>query len=167
MNLESSAGRGHARHPLITRSTESCWIMELTPLGMFTVKLAKDEIFNVGKGPAGRRIVFGVESGTWEGDRINATVKGSATADWSTTDANGTMTADVRALIETDDGALIYLAYAGRADFSGGPGTAPLFCGLVFETGSEEYLWLNSTVAVMKGSFPDPLTISYEVCALA
>ena len=141
--------------------------MELTPLGTFTVRLAKDDILNVGKGPAGRRIVFGIDTGTWEGDRINATVKGSTAADWSVTDANGIMTADVRAVIETDDGALIHLAYGGRADFSGGPGTAPLFCGLTFETGSDDYSWLNSTVAVMKGIFPDPLTISYEVCTLS
>lgn len=141
--------------------------MELTPLGTFTVKLAKERIFNVGKGPAGARMIFELDSTTWEGDRINGVAKGSASADWSLTDSNGTMTLDVRGLIETDDGALIYLAYTGRADFSGGPGTAPLYCGLTFETGHDDYLWLNSTQAVMKGTFVDPLTISYEVCALS
>ena len=140
--------------------------MDLTPLGTYTVKLAKDRIYNVGVAPAGRRIIFEVAEGRWEGDRINASLKGSAVADWSLTDSNGNFSADVRGLIETDDGALIFLTYTGRADFSGGPGTSPLYCGLVFETGHDDYQWLNSTQAVMKGTFLDPLTISYEVCAV-
>ena len=141
--------------------------MDLTPLGTFTVKLAKDRIYNVGVVPAGRRIIFEVEDGRWEGDRINASQKGSAAADWSRSDPNGNFCVDVRSLIETDDGALIYLIYSGRADFSGGPGTSPLYCGLHFETGHDDYQWLNCTQAVMKGTFVDPLTISYEVCAIS
>ncbi|MFQ5557583.1 MAG: DUF3237 domain-containing protein [Acidimicrobiales bacterium] len=140
--------------------------MELEALGTFTVTLATDRIHAVGDGPAGNRVVFEVDSGEFTGDRLVARTKGGACADWSITDGRGTVTLDVRAVLETDDGALIYVTYGGRADFSKGPGSAPLYGSMTFETGNDDYRWLNTVVAAIKGSFSDSRTIAYEVARL-
>ncbi len=140
--------------------------MELIPLGTFTVQLARKGIFNVGDGPAGRRVIFEVESARFEGDRLSASSAGAAAADWSLSDAHGTISLDVRCLLKTEDGALVYMAYTGRADFSSGPGTAPLYTAITFETSHDDYRWLNSVQAVSKGTFSGPLTIVYDVCEL-
>ena len=136
--------------------------MELTPLCTFSITLAGDGIFNVGSGPAGRRIIFEVKTCTVEGERLNGTMKGSAGADWMVMDANGVATLDVRVLIETNDGALIFMQYGGRADFSKGPGTAPVYTAPVFETSDERYLWLNSIQTVGKG-IGEGLSLVYEI----
>jgi hypothetical protein len=51
---------------------------------------------------------------------------------------DGTGTLDMRAVVETDDGALIFLHYQGRVDLSAGPGAplyaAPLYAAPLFET---------------------------------
>ncbi len=137
--------------------------MELVPLGKFTVTLAPKGIFDVGATSAGHRMIFEVSDGRFEGERLNASLKGSAAADWSTTDAAGTISLDVRCLLETDDGALIYMTYTGRGDFSAGPGTKPLYTAINFETGNDDYRWLNSVQAVSKGTFTGPLGIVYDV----
>ena len=137
--------------------------MELVPLGKFTVELDRNGVFNVGKGPAGHRMIFEVGSARFEGERLNATAKGSAAADWSITDPDGTISLDVRCLLETDDGALIYMTYTGRGDFSAGPGTQPLYTAITFETSHDDYRWLNSIQAVSKGTFTGPLGIVYDV----
>ncbi len=136
--------------------------MELIPLCTFTIELAGDRIFPVGNGPAGSRLIFEVESGRIEGERLNATMKGQASADWMTLDPNGVATLDVRTMVETDDGALIFIQYRGRADFSAGPGSAPVYTAPTFETSDERYAWLNTIQAVAKGE-GDGLTLVYEV----
>lgn len=140
--------------------------MELVPLGSFTVELAHDRIFNIGNGPFGRRMIFEVENARFEGDRLKATAKGRAAADWSLTDAHGTLTVDVRCLLETDDGALVYMTYTGRADFSAGPGSAPIYAAVTFEASHEDYRWLNSVQAVSKSRMTGPLTLVYDVYQL-
>ena len=54
-------------------------------------------------------------------------------------------------VIETDDGAIIYVTYGGRAEWSGGPGSNPIYIAPRFETGDERYAWLNDVVAVAEG----------------
>ena len=57
---------------------------------------------------------------------------------------------DVRVVVETDDGKLIYITYEGRADWSDGPGTKPIYMAPKFETSDDRYAWLN-VQAVGKG----------------
>ena len=69
---------------------------------------------------------------------------------------------DVRVVVETDDGALIYITYEGRADWSEGPGTKPIYMAPKFETSDERYTWLNAVQAVGKGQLGAG-TVSYEI----
>jgi hypothetical protein len=86
-----------------------------------------------------------------EGERFTSRIKGSANADWLLVGADGTGSLDVRATVETDDGALVFIQYTGRTDLSGGPG-APVFVTPRFETGDVRYAWLNRIQAVGKGN---------------
>ena len=96
--------------------------MELVPL--CTLEASLGDMHMVGAGPAGARTVAEVSGGTVTGERLAGTVKGNAAADWMLTSSAGIATLDVRVVVETNDGALIYITYEGRADWSEGPGTS-------------------------------------------
>lgn len=134
--------------------------MELIPL--FTLDASLADVHVIGAGPAGMRTVADVSGGTVAGDRVNGSVKGSNAADWMLTDANGVATLDVRVVIETDDGALIYVTYGGRAEWSAGPGSNPIYIAPRFETSDERYAWLNTVQAVGKGQLGRG-TVTYEI----
>jgi hypothetical protein len=114
--------------------------------------------------PAGSRWIFEVESGALEGDRLRAKLKGVAAADWLVIGPDGTGTLDVRVLVETDDGALVFIQYNGRVDTSKGL-DAPVYSTPRFETGDKRYLWLNKIQAVGKGRF-EGSTLTYELFEL-
>ena len=132
--------------------------LELVPLTTATITLA--EPMPIGDGPAGLRLIIEVASAEFSGDRLRGSMKGSAAADWLT--INGTVgTLDVRATMETHDGALIFMQYGGRTDVTNGPGGAPLYVTPTFETADERYTWLNSIQAVGKGQLDGP-NLTYE-----
>lgn len=54
---------------------------------------------------------------------------------------DGTGTVDVRVLVETADGALVFVQYQGRVDLSAGMG-APIYIAPRFETSDPRYAWL-------------------------
>jgi hypothetical protein len=79
--------------------------------------------------PAGDRWIFEVERASFDGERLRGTATGRANADWMVVGSDGTGSLDVRALMTTDDGAVIFVHYTGRVDVSAGPGApvhAPL-----------------------------------------
>jgi len=59
-------------------------------------------------------------------------------ADWGLTDAKGNFSPDAMYVLQTADGANIFVRGQGRI-----PNEA-----VVFETGSDKYAWLNSVVAI-------------------
>jgi hypothetical protein len=67
----------------------------------------------------------------------------------------------VRQVVETDDGALVYVSYHGRADRTRKTYTvAP-----TFETADERYVWLNLVQAIGRGGYVDGQMVydMYEV----
>ena len=127
--------------------------IELVPLCVATATLA--EPFILADTPLGTRVIAEVTRFDLVGDRINGHLKGNAAADWLTVDGRGMGTLDVRALIETEDGALIFASYRGRLDLSGGTGASPVYSAPLFDTGDERYLWMNGIQAVAKGNILD------------
>lgn len=107
-------------------------------------------------------IVYNLRPGSWvKGPQIRGRLK-PPSADWLQVYPDGTARLDVRATIETEDGALIYLSYGGvvrhtpdsRAKLEAGEVitsedlyflTAP-----TMRTSSEEYNWLNHVQCVGK-----------------
>ena len=136
--------------------------LELVPLATMTATFS--ETFVLEGTPAGGRYIFEVGSVEVEGQRVRATLKGRAAADWLVVGPDGTGTLDVRALLETHDGALVYAQYNGRVDLAAGAG-APVYATPRFETGDERYRWLNKIQAVGKGAF-DGTTLVYELFEL-
>ncbi|MDJ0657696.1 MAG: DUF3237 domain-containing protein [Xanthomonadales bacterium] len=129
---------------------------ELLPLCTVDLELSPATI--IGEGPSGTRMVIDLVSMTLTGERLNAKMKGRAAADWLTI-VGSVATIDVRATVETDDGALIYIQYRGRADVSQGIGSSPVYVAPTFETSDPRYQWLNCIQAVGKG---DLKALRYE-----
>jgi len=121
---------------------------ELVHVATMAAQLGSDR-FTIPTGPKGGRVVVEVESVTVTGDRLNATMIGKSAADWLTIGPDGTYgTLDVRFTLETDDGAIVYCEYGGKADMvNGGAISAPLF-----ECGDERYDWLNRSQFVGVGT---------------
>ena len=133
--------------------------VELVAFGTMTAVLRAPMVLD--STPAGDRWIFEVESGVIEGDRLNAKLKGNSSADWFIIGKDGTGMLDVRVLLETDDGALVFMQYNGRVDLaSGTPG--PTYTAPRFETGDARYGWLNKIQLVAKGQL-DGSNLVYEL----
>jgi hypothetical protein len=114
--------------------------------------------------PAGTRVIVEVKELRVEGERLRGTMKGRAAADWLTIGPDATGTVDVRMTIETHDGALVFMQYQGRRDFSQGM-DAPVYTAPRFDTGDDRYAWINKVQAVAKGTV-EGTTLTYEVYEL-
>jgi hypothetical protein len=71
-------------------------------------------------------------------------------------------------LLETDDGAIVYVYGLGRNDADHFFDGAPNYFTMSFETGHEDYAWLNRIQAVAKGRLDaaHPGEIRFEVYEL-
>jgi hypothetical protein len=129
---------------------------------------------DIGQGPYGSRNFFEVTGGDVTGERLNGKLL-TGGGDWALIGPDGWARLDVRAHIETVDGARILLTYFGvlqlneavqRALASGGGTdygdhyfrTTPRF-----ETGDPRYAWLTQTVFVGTGHLLPGLIVEYEV----
>jgi hypothetical protein len=127
----------------------------------------------VGPGPHGTRGVVTVTGGWVKGNRISGSLVGAG-GDWLLIGVDGYARLDVRAQIQTDDGAVLFLTYPGvlemnetvQAAMAGG-GTTD-FDDHYFrttprlESGDPRYAWVNQTAFVGRGRL-GPGTVLYEV----
>lgn len=118
---------------------------ELVPLA--TVRVTRGDIHRMGQTAFHRRVIGGIASGRWDGDRLQGDILPPG-GDWALPSADGQlMLLDVRQTLRTDDGALIYVTYQGRCDRARGTYTvAP-----TFETDDERYAWINGVQAIGQG----------------
>src|SRR5216684_2450456 len=99
----------------------------------------------IGQTPRGMLSIFRITGGSFEGERLRGIVLGGA--DWVTAAADGTFELDLRLTLETDDGALIHMTFAGvRDDANHYFRTLPRF-----ETAAPKYSFLNRLLAVGVG----------------
>jgi hypothetical protein len=127
-----------------------------------------------GQGPYGTRNFFEVTGGDVTGERLNGKLL-TGGGDWALIGPDGWGRLDVRAHIETLDGARILLTYYGvlqlneavQQAMASGAGTeftdhyfraAPRF-----ETGDSRYAWLNQTVFMSAGRLRPGLVAEYDV----
>lgn len=103
-----------------------------------------------------------ITSASWQGARLKAVQAPCPSGDWATVSADGTLMIDVRATIETEDGATIFVSYEGRSDYSQG-GAAPIITTPTFETADPRYTWLNKVQAVGRGHAEGMSKLIYEV----
>ena len=130
---------------------------------LMTLRLSTAPTQEVGAGPHGKRIIFPIIGGTFEGDRLRGKVL-SGGDDWGIVRSDGVIELDLRVTLETDDGALIHMTFEGMRDDAalGGPyfRTLPRF-----ETADREYAFLNRLLAVGVGEIrPDgPVHLVEEI----
>jgi len=128
----------------------------------------------VGEGPGGNRIHYSVASGEVEGPLIRGKFVGAG-GDWLVVGTDGFGRLDVRAQIETEDGAFIYLQYHGLLEMNAKVQTAMEAAGETafgdqyfrttprFETGDPRYTWLNQSVFVGEGRLYPGFAVEYRV----
>ena len=126
----------------------------------------------------GFRLTGYIVGGWVKGDKINGKLKPFG-GDWCHGTPNGTQNVNVRATIETDDGAKIYMPYQGRNDI-GGYEDVLKYKKFIFpeqvrnaihyqlETDDPCYEWLNHTFCIGFGvaKFTDPVVVRYDVYAV-
>jgi len=123
--------------------------MQLEPLCTFTAQLSRTEL--VASTPVGRRIIGPIHSATLTGDRLRATQRGTSAADWLVMGPDGTVQIDVRLVFVTDDGARLFVEYLGKADWSGGVMSGPVYSTPTFATDDPRYRWLNAVQCAARG----------------
>jgi hypothetical protein len=141
---------------------EEAVVAELAELFELTVELG--ERLDMGAGVNGRRVLDWVRAGTFRGPRLRGTVLTGG--DWGWQRPDRTQVIDARLVLSTDDGALIYMSYLGRAVIPADvrplladrarwhevdPSRYYFRTAPMFETGSPDYAWLNDVVAVGHG----------------
>jgi hypothetical protein len=121
-------------------------------LASVRVPLKEPEI--VGVTPEGIRVnwYWFPAEGVVSGPRLNAKVR-QLGGDWMTIRRDGIGVMDVRATLETDDGALLYVSYQGHYELGANgyqdfldrrwPKQAPTRTTPRFQTAHPNYLWLN------------------------
>lgn len=138
--------------------------MQLVPLCTARFDVAPPIQF--GRTPTGQRSQSDIRSATFEGERLRATLAGTA-SDWLI--LNGDIgTIDVRMALRTDDGALLGLRYTGRLDVADPANRCSRVAGL-FDTGDERYLWLTRLQIVGKSRLErlgQEWIVSYQFYAL-
>ena len=149
---------------------------ELRSQFLFTFSVGVSRLLDLGATPYGTRHVDMLGPGTFEGPDLEGTILPGG-MDHKLLRGDGTTMPDVRMVLETGDGALIFAAYRGlrhgppevmqriAAGEDVDPGEYYLRIALSFETGSEAYRWLNSTLAVGVGRRL-PERAEYDVFAI-
>ncbi|MEH6344349.1 MAG: DUF3237 domain-containing protein [Bermanella sp.] len=146
---------------------------------LFDMHVTLKAPLNIGPSHAGHRIIFDVDSGFFEGEKLKGTLKQSG-GDWLMLHPDGSYTLDVRVCLETEDGALIYMTYKGRwvipqhlhqkvmsAETCDEVDKSEYYQRnlVMFETSAPQYKWLNDLVAVSQGQ-RTKVGISYNVMAV-
>jgi hypothetical protein len=146
-----------------TRQSQRSSMKELKSNRLFTLTIKLQPTIELGDTPAGKRRIFAVTGGEFEGDRIRGTIMPVIGSDLLLVRADGSAQQDVRMLLKTDDGAMVLMTYRGVRHASdevnarmarGEPvsgsdyylRTAPFF-----ETSSAKYAWINKIVSVGVG----------------
>jgi hypothetical protein len=153
---------------------------EIRTVHLFDIVIDLDPRLNIGSGPLGQRVLFGSAGGSFDGPRLRGDVLAGG-GDWALFRADGTMTLDVRLTLRTHDAALVHMTYGGRwvipsdlrADISDparryqvNPAQYYFRTNPLFETGAEQYAWLNDIVCAGSG-YLVPGGIAYKVSQVA
>lgn len=130
----------------------------------------------IGPVAEGRRVNFYITGGKVEGPKVNGKLL-PVGGDWMTLRTDGVGIVDVRATIQTHDGALIYTAYSGVMDFGKDgyeklpkgevPAVVSIHVAPRYYTSHPEYLWLNRIQCVGIGqSDMSRSEVAYDIYAI-
>ncbi|KAL1839500.1 hypothetical protein VTJ49DRAFT_1438 [Mycothermus thermophilus] len=120
---------------------------------LFSVNLTFAELISIGEVPYGTRDLLTISGGTFSGPKLKGKI--GTGLDWGLTSRQGVFSPDAVYTLHTDDGATILAFEKGHAPH----------VHVLFETGSEEYAWLNSAVAYATGG-PNEVGVGLDVWQL-
>ena len=161
--------------------TTTEWAVPATKPGLvhlFTMRATLAPGLDGGDGPLGRRTLNTVAKGDFRGERLHGEIN-PGSGDWMLT-RNRIRVVDARVVLRTDDGALIHMSYGGRAVFPDrleasmrdvasrhliDPAQYYFRTTPSFETGAEQYAWINGIVAVGSGRLIEG-GVAYDVYEL-
>lgn len=141
-----------------------------------TLNVVLQPPFQLGDTPEGARLIVNAVGGTFEGPRISASILPNG-GDWARLRPNGSGAVDVRGLLQTQDGELVFLRFEGRfvippqlmaavfvpqSSEMVDPSEYYFRITPAFETSSKHYDWLNNIVSVGVGSFGIG-SVSYDI----
>ncbi|GJD00629.1 hypothetical protein ColKHC_09454 [Colletotrichum higginsianum] len=121
---------------------------------LYTLTALLNSSIEIGTGIYSDRKVIPIIGGSFHGPRLNGKlflcipclILGTVLdlgADWGLTDSKGVFHPDTRYNLRTADGANIYIQTSGSKQSNG-----KIYLRQIFETGSEDYYWLNNVVSV-------------------
>jgi hypothetical protein len=136
-------------------------MMSVTTRPIFTMRLDVGEVQKIGGNPIARQVGV-IKGGTFIGDRLAGRVRDGG-SDWQTVQRDGSVSLDCRLVLETSDGTLIAMTYAGiragapevLARLAQGSEVDPaeyyFRINPLFHTADPKYEWLNRVVAIGVG----------------
>ena len=145
--------------------------MELIQECSFTATLKQP--LAIGAGPIGTRVYYEISGGEMTGERLRGKLVGGG--EWALIGPDGFLRVDVRAQIETHDGAFLYVQYVGLLELNETVMTAiatesgtdfgdqAFYTNPRFETGDPRYAWVNTTFFVGEGRAIPGLGVEYRV----
>ncbi len=133
---------------------------------LFEVKIPQKPYHSIGETPMGYRMITTPDKGaTVTGPKLNGTVLEGG-GDPYLLRKDGVGLVDARITIQADDGDLIGMSYLGISKYPeetrkalGRGEKVPIddyyfYVGVLFETASKRYRWMNETFAIAKGFHP-------------
>jgi Protein of unknown function (DUF3237) len=124
--------------------------------------------------PRGTRQYWEMTSGTLTGDGLHAEIAMPG-SDWMEQSPDGFWRPDVRVALQSDDGALILMRYAGLVeqtdafveaashDRPTGWDDQYMRFAVTFDTGAERYRWLNQSLFLARGHILGTGKLEYEI----
>lgn len=143
---------------------------------LFNIVVDLHPKLNFGNTPVGQRILYAAAGGTFAGPKLHGVVE-PVGGDWAVFRSDGSMALDVRLALRMHDGALVHMTYGGRwvtppklrGDMADpvkrlkiDPAQYYFRTTPLFETGAEEYAWMNNIVCVGQGYLVEG-AVAYQV----
>jgi len=118
--------------------------MKLVPLCEFELRYTSLELVDFGSGGQ----LYGTMEGTLSGDRINGRLRLTNLAPRRT---DGVNMPALRGILETDDGAVIYVEMNGLANLRPADQARVFATTFTFRTRADRYAWLNNSFSILEG----------------
>jgi|GEM_PF-156571 len=116
---------------------------------LYTIEIDVDSVLDIGKTSIGSRKIFNALGGNFKGPNFSGKVLASG-GDFALQLDTSTLKLEVRLVLRTDDGELIYNTYTGYI-YNNLDSTTYWKVAFLYETASKKYDWLNHCIAIGLG----------------
>ncbi len=140
--------------------------LEIRHFGTLSISTDPNGLFMLGTTSVGKRIIQELLAVEFRGERLRGRMVGKSGADWLTIADNGEVTLDIRVVLETHDGAHVYVHLDGRANWAERLGAGSIYATARLESGDERYSFVNQLRLVSKGAIGAGGAVAHELYEL-